>query len=484
LINNSSFDSKGNERTMGDQLDESTFITSLAGQQGEQQQVKRPVYEPEGLKRVKNLHGKVSHLVDNLAGKLGLVLRKQEKDFLAAYRAHMYNVQKELQGLRAKVDESELELRKNQKIVALQKERDWYRSEALRLDTFATNIKKDLKFMRERLSTIDEDRNWLERQLKASKKQNKLLRAELEIRLSATPATTISSLSGGGGGGGGQHSSGFLPPARSQTATPRGGEGSNRHQPPRSKSTVPGSKGSSSYRRRSNNGDKEATLLREEVDRLTSKLKNTEKKLIRARAEKVNRQRQKSAMEDLFLRCVDTVKSQIQRRMPRGGLTYGPNGEAALRATDGGHTTRPLGSPEERAEQSVALDQFTKVDRRQVVEELMMHDEVLAYLYDALFPRGDGDNEGGMMGGEEQRMMGDGSMMDDSQIMAEDEGKQNERSASGWRARLKQKSTGHAVRVPSLHRSDSQQSNMGEKIKLDPTVTEYLRQMSAGRDGL
>ena len=165
---------------MGDQLDESTFITSLAGQKGEtsndqpKSNVKRPVYEPEGLKRVKNLHGKVSHLVDNLAGKLGLVLRKQEKDFLSAYRAHMYNVQKELQGLRAKVDESELELRKNQKIVALQKERDWYRSEALRLDTFATNIKKDLKFMRERLSTIDEDRNWLERQLKASKKQNKL----------------------------------------------------------------------------------------------------------------------------------------------------------------------------------------------------------------------------------------------------------------------------------------------------------------------
>ena len=114
---------------MGDQLSESTFITSLAGQKASitnNPNVKRPVYEPEGLKRVKNLHGKVSHLVDNLAGKLGLVLRKQEKDFLAAYRAHMYNVQKELQGLRAKVDESELELRKNQKIVALQKERDCF----------------------------------------------------------------------------------------------------------------------------------------------------------------------------------------------------------------------------------------------------------------------------------------------------------------------------------------------------------------------
>ena len=292
-----------------DQLDESTFITSIAGQKGEEDNAnsntggKRAVYEPEGLKRVHNLHGKVSHLVDNLAGKLGLVLRKQEKDFLAAYRAHMYNVQKELQGLRAKVDESELELRKNQKIVALQKERDWYRSEALRLDTFATNIKKDLKFMRERLSTIDEDRNWLERQLKASKKQNKLLRAELEIRLSATPATTVSNNSNG-------HSdSGFLPPhpSRSQTTTP--GAGDARNNPPRSKSTVPGgSKRRGNNSKANKNNNKEVGLLRDEVDRLSQKLKTSQKQLIRARAVNVEKQRTRGAMEDLFLRCVDTGK--------------------------------------------------------------------------------------------------------------------------------------------------------------------------------
>jgi hypothetical protein len=38
-------------------------------------------------------------------------------------------------------------------------------------------MKKDMKLMKEKLAGIEEDRDWLERQLKASKKQNKLLRA-------------------------------------------------------------------------------------------------------------------------------------------------------------------------------------------------------------------------------------------------------------------------------------------------------------------
>ena len=37
--------------------------------------------------------------------------------------------------------------------------------------------------MEEKLETMEDDRNWLKRQLKSCKKQNKLLRAELQIRL-------------------------------------------------------------------------------------------------------------------------------------------------------------------------------------------------------------------------------------------------------------------------------------------------------------
>merc|ERR1712023_30612 len=77
-------------------------------------------------------------------------------------------------------------MKKDSKIKKLEEERDWYRKEALRLDTFSTAMKKDLKYMKEKLDSVEDDRRWLEKQLKTSKKQNKLLRAEIDIRLSST----------------------------------------------------------------------------------------------------------------------------------------------------------------------------------------------------------------------------------------------------------------------------------------------------------
>lgn len=98
---------------------------------------------------------------------------------MAAYRAHMYQVQKELQMLRAKANEAKLQLQKNEKIRSLEEERDWYRKEALRLDKFSAAMKTDLKYMKEKLDALEEDRNWLERQLKGCKKSNKVRQTAL-----------------------------------------------------------------------------------------------------------------------------------------------------------------------------------------------------------------------------------------------------------------------------------------------------------------
>ncbi len=63
--------------------------------------------EPEGMARVREEHSRLQGVVFSLNKKISQVLAKQEGDFLAAYRAHMYTVQKELQTLRQRVIEAE-----------------------------------------------------------------------------------------------------------------------------------------------------------------------------------------------------------------------------------------------------------------------------------------------------------------------------------------------------------------------------------------
>lgn len=96
----------------------------------------------------------------------------------------MYNVQKDLAALRQKVLEAEMALQKNEKVQKLEEDCEWcvcarivakysrglglsrrftyyvgvlcirYRSEAIRLDGFATAMKKDLKYMKDKLEVL------------------------------------------------------------------------------------------------------------------------------------------------------------------------------------------------------------------------------------------------------------------------------------------------------------------------------------------
>lgn len=70
----------------------------------------KEISEPEAMVRVREEHSRLQEVVFSLNKKISLVLAKQEGDFLAAYRAHLYSVQKELQTLRQRVIEAENEL--------------------------------------------------------------------------------------------------------------------------------------------------------------------------------------------------------------------------------------------------------------------------------------------------------------------------------------------------------------------------------------
>lgn len=77
------------------------------------------------MHRVRGLHDKLRGVVGNLSVSVSKVMQQQENEFMAAYRAHMFNVQRELQDLRNKVDEAEMAMKQNDKIMKLEHERDW-----------------------------------------------------------------------------------------------------------------------------------------------------------------------------------------------------------------------------------------------------------------------------------------------------------------------------------------------------------------------
>ena len=132
------------------------------------------------MKKVKDLHGQLQLTVGSLSDKIGVLLKEKEKNFLAAYRNHMWNVQKELQEAKIKVKEAENAVKNNNQVRKLKQERDWFQNEAIRLDNLVKDLKEKLKEKNEEIKESVDDRAWIERQLKNAKKQIKILRIELE----------------------------------------------------------------------------------------------------------------------------------------------------------------------------------------------------------------------------------------------------------------------------------------------------------------
>ena len=128
---------------------------------------------------VKDEYKKLQLAINELGDKVSGVLQKQETEFLSAYRAHMRNVQKDFQDLRDDIDEKEKAIINNIKVKQLEKERDWYKKEALHLDQVLSKTKKREIELSEKVEELEEDRTWLSNQLKLIMKQKNILERKL-----------------------------------------------------------------------------------------------------------------------------------------------------------------------------------------------------------------------------------------------------------------------------------------------------------------
>lgn len=119
-------------------------------------------------------------LVDILDTKLDGVLARNEKDFLSAYRAHMYKVQRELQILKDRANVADSSEKRDKKISDLETQLNFFKEDALRLGEASATQKKEIDKWKSRSDALEEDRKFLEQQVKAAKKQNKLIKIALQ----------------------------------------------------------------------------------------------------------------------------------------------------------------------------------------------------------------------------------------------------------------------------------------------------------------
>lgn len=310
------------------------------------------IADPKSMSRVYEEYAKLNDVVDQLGMKVSGVLAKQENEFLGAYRAHMYNVQRELQGLKAEVLEKENALTNNEQMQKLEEECKWYREESLRLDGLLGEAKKSEQFMKQKMAMLEDDRNWLAKQLKSAKKQNKLLRAEIELQLRE-----------------GIDANDKMFETR-QPETRGMGETQNTSSLPQLPQAG-GKRTGAMFQSQSVSAllPTDTLLLQKELRQMKIQ-RDSEKKIAQElRATITEEKTSRKELEEFFLDCIEDVKKNIERRRRKAAL--------------GGKMTAVQ---EALLQKPIELHDFMAQDRKVVVESLLSRDEVLSILFDSLFP--------------------------------------------------------------------------------------------------
>lgn len=129
---------------------------------------------------VKKSYGNLQHAISEMGDKVSGVLAKQEGEFLSAYRAHMRNVQTDFRSLREELDEKDRSIANNEKVLQLEKERDWYKKEALHLEKILLKTQKKEHNLNEKVAELEEDLSWHSNQLKNVLKQKNILERQMQ----------------------------------------------------------------------------------------------------------------------------------------------------------------------------------------------------------------------------------------------------------------------------------------------------------------
>mmetsp|Transcript_4307 Transcript_4307/g.6379 ORF Transcript_4307/g.6379 Transcript_4307/m.6379 type:complete len:127 (+) Transcript_4307:160-540(+) len=122
---------------------------------------------------VTDKYNKLQEAIEAIGSKIHGIISQNEEDFLAAYKLHVTEVQSELRTLKLTVDEKDAALSSNERVKNLELERDWYKTEALRLDAQLVQERKTAKEAKERLEEMKFNHDCLSKELQQIKRESK-----------------------------------------------------------------------------------------------------------------------------------------------------------------------------------------------------------------------------------------------------------------------------------------------------------------------
>ena len=92
----------------------------------------------------------------------------------------MYIVQKDMRDLKEKASVERIKAKQEARLVNMEKERDWFRHEALQLDKMNKDHKRLIIELRQRLEAVSEDKDFLQQQLIQAKSLNRHAMFEID----------------------------------------------------------------------------------------------------------------------------------------------------------------------------------------------------------------------------------------------------------------------------------------------------------------
>lgn len=338
-----------------------TFLTSLkmdAKAQSKQQKREELLDGAKCGPQILKLHGDLQTLADQLDRKVESKLEGNENAYFQAYTSHMRKVQEKFRELKQKADEEATKTRRDAKIHSLEKQLEWFMAEAMRLDEQCQKHKKDLDKWKGKAEALEDDRQFLENQIKGAKRHNKALRGAVEKAQTSAYSALVAAEQA---------------PAGDEAATPERSD--QLALAPADLDTEDALEMPASGLSRELESKYQTC-----VGRLKEQLASERRQAAKMRAVGDRQFGEPSEMEDYFSRCVEQVKSEIQeRKKAKADFHRQLSCSSNRRPTKGTPPALPV-------VEEVGIDDFTAVDRRRLVELLLGSELVRNLIYERLYP--------------------------------------------------------------------------------------------------